>query len=190
MKLSPLVCVLGAMAGCAVGPDYREPREPMPDQFSNGAQPGIGTGQVVAQFWTLLNDPELNRLVDDALAANKDLARAAGNLQASRAAARLTGFDAYPTITAGGSYSHSLASTHAYSGFPGVSRSQRTIDTYDAGFDAFWELDFFGAVRRSKEASRADAAAAEATLRDAIVSVTAEVARNYCVLRGLQNQLA
>ena len=61
-------------------------------------------GEVIAQFWTLLNDPVLDRLVSDALAANKDLAQAAGNLQASRAAARFTGFDSFPTVTAGGFY--------------------------------------------------------------------------------------
>jgi multidrug efflux system outer membrane protein len=179
--------VLGATASCAVGPSYREPKQSVPDHFTNAPQPGVGEGEVIAQFWTLLNDPVLDRLVSDALAANKDLARAVGNLQASRAASRLTGFDAFPTITVGGFYSRSLSSDHQ---LPGTTREQRTIDTYDAGFDATWELDLYGRVRRSKEAARADVGAAEATLRDAIVSVTAEVARNYCVLRGLQDQLA
>jgi multidrug efflux system outer membrane protein len=159
----------------------------VPDHFSSASQPGIGEGEVIAQFWTLLQDPVLDRLVSDALAANKDLAQAAGNLQASRAAARLAGFDAFPTITAGGSYSHARASSDQ---LPGATREQRTIDTYDAGFDAAWELDLFGRVRRSNQAARAAVGSAEATLRDAIVSVTAEVARNYCVLRGLQDQLA
>ena len=188
MKLrAAIVLLCAAMAGCAVGPSYREPQQAVPDQFSNAAQPALGPGEVVAQFWTLLDDPVLDRLVSDALAANKDLAQAAGNLQASRAAARLAGFDAFPTITVGGFYSHSLVSAQQ---LPLATRDQRTIDTYDAGFDAAWELDFFGRVRRSNQAARADAGAAEATLRDAIVSVTAEVVRNYCVLRGLQDQLA
>ncbi|HKQ14981.1 MAG TPA: efflux transporter outer membrane subunit [Steroidobacteraceae bacterium] len=178
--------IVAALAGCAVGPSYHEPQQSVPDRFGNASQPSIGAGEVVAQFWTLLNDPVLDRLVSDALAANKDLAQAAGNLRASRAAARLTGFDAYPTITAGGSYQRTRQSSHQ---LPGATVDQRTIDTYDVGFDAVWELDFFGRVRRSKEAARADAGAAEASLRDAIVIVTAEVARNYCVLRGLQDQL-
>jgi multidrug efflux system outer membrane protein len=178
--------IVAALAGCAVGPSYHEPQQSVPDHFGNVSQPGIGEGEVVAQFWTLLNDPVLDRLVSDALAANKDLAQAAGNLRASRAAARLTGFDAYPTVTAGGSYQRTRESSHQ---LPGATVEQRTIDTYDVGFDAVWELDFFGRVRRSKEAARAEAGAAEATLRDAIVIVTAEVARNYCVLRGLQDQL-
>ena len=61
------------------------------------SQPGIGEGEVVGQFWKLLKDPELDKLVQDAQTANKDLARAAASLRASRAAARLAGFDFFPT---------------------------------------------------------------------------------------------
>jgi len=64
------------------------------------------------------------------------------------------------------------------------------IRYYQAGFDAFWELDFFGRVRRGVEAQHAAAQSAEATLRDAQVSVTAELARTYFELRGSQTQLA
>jgi outer membrane protein, multidrug efflux system len=187
MKLRWALFALCTLAGCAVGPSYREPKQSVPDQFGNASQPMLSEGEVIAHFWTLLEDPVLDRLVNDALAANKDLAQAAGNLLASRAAARLTGFDSFPTITASGSYSHGRLSAQQ---LPGATREQRTFDAYDAGFDATWELDFFGRVRRSNQAARAEAGAAEATLRDAIVTVTAEVARNYCVLRGLQDQLA
>jgi multidrug efflux system outer membrane protein len=186
----PLILALFALTGCAVGPSYHAPQESVRAQFSNAAQPGIGEGDVIAQFWTLFNDPQLNQLVRDALAANKDLARAAGNLRASRAAARLAGFDAFPTITAGAFYSRALESSEQLATVPNATRAQRTIDTYDVGFDATWELDFFGRIRRSTQAARAEAGSAEATVRDAIVIVTAEVARNYCVLRGLQEQLA
>ncbi len=180
---------LALLTGCAAGPDYEQPATAVPASFSNVAEPGIAEDEAIAQFWTLFNEPELNQLVSDALAANKDLARAAGNLQASRAAARLVGFDAFPTVTAGGSYIRYLSSAHQ-SPVPGATRDERTVDTYDVGFDASWELDLFGRVRRSREAAHAQVDSAEAILRDAIVIVTAEVARNYCVLRGLQDQLA
>lgn len=188
MKLSSLL-LFGSLTACAVGPSYRPSHEPVPAHFGNASEGGLSEGEVVAQFWTLFNDPVLDRLVSDTLAENKDLVQAASNLQASRSAARLQGFDAFPTVTAGGSYSHTLVSAHQFA-VPNTTREERTIDTFDAGFDAFWELDFFGRVRRGREAARAEAGAAEATLRDAIVSVTGEVARNYCVLRGLQDQLA
>ena len=64
------------------------------------------------------------------------------------------------------------------------------FDTAQAGFDGLWELDLFGRVRRNVEAARGDVGAAAATLQDARVSVIAEVARDYFILRGLQDQLA
>ena len=66
----------------------------------------------------------------------------------------------------------------------------REQDFYDSGFDAFWELDFFGRVRRAVEASTAQMQSAEANVYATQVSVTAEVARNYFELRGAQQQLA
>jgi multidrug efflux system outer membrane protein len=125
--------------------------------------------------------------VDDALTANKDLQRARANLRASRAARRLAGFDLFPTVTAAGSYTHTRESRNQ---LPAIISPDRTLDAADVGFDAFWELDFFGRVRRGIQAAGAEEQASAATLRDVQVTVTAEVARNYFVLRGLQEQLA
>jgi outer membrane protein, multidrug efflux system len=176
--------VLGA---CAVGPNYQRPVTPVPPQFVNVGEPGFSGGEVEARFWTLFNDPQLNRLVSDALTANKDLKRARANLQASRAVRRLAGFDLFPTVTAAGSYTKTRESR---SQLPAIISQDRNLDSADVGFDAFWELDFFGRVRRGVEAARAEEQASAATLRDVQVTVTAEVARNYFVLRGLQEQLA
>jgi multidrug efflux system outer membrane protein len=181
---------LALLCACAVGPNYHRPGTPVGARFANTAEPGFTEGEVQAKFWKLFADPTLDRLVDDALAANKDLARVEANLRESRAARRLAGFDAYPTITAAGGYSHTLESKHQFLFLPNATRDQRVIDSVDVGFDALWELDFFGRVRRGIQAARADTQAAEASLRDAQVIVTAEVARNYFVLRGLQEQLA
>jgi multidrug efflux system outer membrane protein len=192
MGRSRSVCVFATAvlaSGCAVGPDYHRPATPVATSFANAREAGFNEGEVTASFWRLFGDSTLDRLVDDALAANKDLARAQANLRASRAVARLAGFDAFPTITAAGQYTHTLESKDQLSFIPNVTRAQRTIDAYDVGFDAFWELDFFGRVRRGIQAARADMRAAEAGVRDAQVTVTAEVARNYFVLRGLQEQL-
>jgi len=175
------------LCACAVGPDYHRPLTPTPPQFANLAQPGFSGGELEAKFWTLFGDPALNRLVEDALAANKDLKRARANLLESRAARRLAGFDAYPTVTAHGGYSHLKESRHQ---LPAAISPVRVDDDVDVGFDAVWELDFFGRVRRGIEAARANEQASAARLRDAQVTVTAEVARNYFVLRGLQEQLA
>jgi outer membrane protein, multidrug efflux system len=191
MRKLPVGILVGAavaaLCACAVGPNYQRPVTPVPPQFANLGQPGFNGADVEAKFWTLFNDPRLDRLVNDALAANKDLQRARANLRASRAARRLAGFDLFPTVTAAGSYSHARESRNQ---LPAFISEERTLDSVDVGFDAFWELDFFGRVRRGIQAARAEEQASAAGLRDAQVTVTAEVARNYFVLRGLQDQLA
>jgi outer membrane protein TolC len=99
-----------ALSACAVGPNYQRPVTPVPPQFANLGQPGFNGADVEAKFWTVFNDPRLDRLVNDALTANKDLQRARANLRASRAARRLAGFDLFPTVTAAGSYTHTRES--------------------------------------------------------------------------------
>jgi len=187
LAATTLGAAAAALCACAVGPNYQRPVTPVPPQFTNVGQPGFNGADIEAKFWTLFNDPRLDRLVNDALSANKDLQRARANLRASRAARRLAGFDLFPTVTAAGSYSHARESRNQ---LPAFISEERTLDSVDVGFDAFWELDFFGRVRRGIQAARAEEQASAASLRDAQVTITAEVARNYFVLRGLQDQLA
>jgi multidrug efflux system outer membrane protein len=175
------------LAGCAVGPNYHRPSTPVDAQFTNAGESGFTAGDTVRSYWTGFGDPILTGLIENALAHNKDLSIAAANLQAARAAKRLAGFDLYPTATLAGSYTHNLDSQQE---LPGYDENQRHFDTAQAGFDGLWELDLFGRVRRNVEAARGDVGAAAATLQDARVSVIAETARNYFILRGLQDQLA
>jgi multidrug efflux system outer membrane protein len=180
------LAVVAVLAACAVGPNYRRPDMPVDAHFANAGEPGLAPGDAVERYWTGFADPLLNNLVEDALARNKDLEVAAANLRAARAVRRVVGFDQYPTVTLAGGYTHSL---DAQQQLPGVDRRDREFDTAQGSFDGLWELDLFGRVRRNVEAARADVGASEATLRDARVSVVAEVARNYFILRGLQDQL-
>lgn len=179
--------VVAVLAGCAVGRNYHRPETPVDARFANSGEPGLAPGDTVERYWTGFADPMLDSLVEDALAHNKDLGVAEANLQAARAARRLAGFDQYPTVTLAGSYTHRLDSSQQ---LPGVDRHDREFDTAQAGFDGLWELDLFGRVRRNVEAARADLGASAATLQDARVSVIAETARDYFILRGLQDQLA
>ena len=180
-------CALLLLPGCAVGPDYHRPNTPVAAQFANAGEPGFVAADAVQRYWIGFQDPILNGLIEDALVHNKDLSIAAANLQAARAAKRLAGFDLYPTATFAGSYTHNLDSQQE---LPGIDDYHRHFDTAQAGFDGLWELDLFGRVRRNVEAASGDVGAAAATLQDARVSVIAEVARNYFILRGLQDQLA
>ena len=180
-----LLVLAAGLAGCAVGPNYKQPATPAASQFA-GAQGGPYSGaDAQGKFWTEFGDDTLNRLVDQALEANHDLRIALGRLVEARAIRREARFDLAPTVTAAGGYTKErFAAVDSPTGGPFNGRF------YDAGFDAFWELDLFGRVRRSVEAQSAEVQGAEAGLRDAQVSVTAEVARTYFELRGAQVQLA
>jgi multidrug efflux system outer membrane protein len=178
--------MLAVLAGCAVGPDYHRPQTPVDSHFANAGEPGFVEGAALERYWMSFGDPLLDSLVDEAVAHNNDLRVAAANLRAARAARRLAGFDLFPTATFGGGYTHTL---YAQQQLPFAAQRDREFDTANVGFDALWELDLFGRVRRNVEAARADAGAAMATLQDARVSIIAEVSRDYFVLRGLQDQL-
>jgi outer membrane protein, multidrug efflux system len=174
------------LAGCTVGPNYHRPDTPVDAHFTNAGEPGFVEGDATERYWIGFQDPILTGLIEDALAHNKDLSIAAANLRAARAAKRLAGFDLYPTATFVGGYTHNLDSQQQ---LPLFDQNERRFDTAQAGFDGLWELDLFGRVRRNVEAASGDVGAAAATLQDARVSVIAEVARNYFILRGLQDQL-
>ena len=184
------ITVAGAIAtlcGCAVGPNYHRPETPVDSHFANSGEPGLAAGDAVETYWIGFSDPMLTGLVGDALRQNKDLAVAEANLRAARAIRRLTGFDQFPTVTFSGGYTRNLDSQEQ---LPGIDMHDREFDAAQAGFDGLWELDLFGRVRRNVEAARADVGVSAATLQDARVSVIAEVARDYFILRGLQDQLA
>lgn len=182
-----LAAAITATGGCAVGPNYHRPETPVDSQFANAGEPGLAAGDAVENYWLGFSDTMLTSLVGDALRQNKDLAVAEANLRAARAARRLAGFDQFPTVTFAGGYSRNLDSQEQ---LPGIDMHDREFDAAQAGFDGLWELDLFGRVRRNVEAARADVGVSAATLQDARVSVIAEVARDYFILRGLQDQLA
>jgi len=175
------------LGGCAVGPNYQRPDTPVDAHFANAGEPGFAETEAVEHYWTGFDDPTMTGLINDALAHNLDLTAAEANLRAARAARRLAGFDQYPTVTLAASYTHVLDSQEQ---LPGVNMHDREFDAAQAGFDGLWELDLFGRVRRNVEAARGDLGAAAATLQDARVSIIAEVARDYFILRGLQDELA
>ncbi len=180
-----LPCLLGLLSGCmTVGPDYKAPQMQVPDAFANQAQEGLSADGVEMLWWRGFQDDRLNQLVALTLAHNHDLRVATARLREARALRSQAGFDRYPTVTSRGSYTRERLSKAQT--FPGADRD---VELYDVGFDTTWELDFFGRVRRSIEASSADAGAAEANRRDVTVSLLGEVARNYFQLRGTQNRL-
>ena len=185
LSLLVLVGVAIALAGCAVGPNYKKPETPAAASFASAESRTYSSEEVQTQFWMQFRDETLNQLVTDALDANHDLRIALGRLVEARAARHQALFDYAPTVTASGGYTKQQVPAVASPVGVGYNYA-----LYDAGFDATWELDLFGRIRRENEAARADLEGAEATLHDAQVSVIAEVARTFFELRGEQNELA
>ena len=168
------------LAGCAsVGPDYHAPKE-APVTLQGVDATHQNNGDVQARWWKQFGDPTLDALIVRAAQGSPDLKIAVARLNQARAALGTAKSQQIPDIETGVSYQRSRQQQ------PGFSDQRQTVTAYQAGFDASWELDLFGGIRRSVEAARADAAAGEASLQDAQVTLFAEVARNYFDLRGTQ----
>jgi len=174
--------VAASLAGCAIGPDYARPEAELPRDF---AVPQA-TVAMPERWWTLFGDPALEALVDESLAANRDLAAAAERVEQVRARFVITRSDQLPAVGIEGSGSRDRYSE--MSAFPPPAGSLES-SSYRLALRASWELDFWGKYRRATEAARADLAASEAG-RDAIrASLVGEAIRGYFNLRALDASL-
>jgi multidrug efflux system outer membrane protein len=170
------------LAACAVGPNYRAPPTP-PAVLRNAQSPAFAPQTPEAAWWQEFDDTELDTLMHRALAANLDLRSAYDRVKAARAVFVERQLDYAPHVQADAAYSHADGQQ------PGFGSNRFNIQSDSLGFDAAWEIDLFGHVRRSVEAARADLGAERANYQDAQVTVAAEVARNYFELRGAQKRL-
>ncbi|SSW63127.1 efflux transporter outer membrane subunit [Achromobacter agilis] len=173
-----------AAAGCAVGPDYRAPR-PQPVVLASPEQALFSTDRVQRDWWKQLQDPQLDRLIGLALERNLDIRIAQARLAESRAVLDEKELDQLPTVTLDGRYERSLSQAN-----PGPAGQRNLAESYRAGFDATWELDLFGRLRRAAEGAAARSDAQAADLAQARIVVAAEVARNYFELRGAEQRLS
>jgi NodT family efflux transporter outer membrane factor (OMF) lipoprotein len=165
-----------ALAGCAVGPDYAapSPRPASSGPFLAAGVPPVTPSPLPADWWRLYDDPVLDALVADALAANTDVRQAVARIERARAGLRGAGAARLPqtTIGAGASYSR-LAEGQLPAG------ADREDSSFDTGLTVGYELDLFGRVSRSVEAARADLAASQADADAVRVIVVADTTRAY-----------
>jgi multidrug efflux system outer membrane protein len=175
------------LVGCAVGPNYHPPKTEVSAAFANGNEARLVANPVAIAWWRGFNDATLNELIDKALATNQDMRIATSRVLQARALHSSAQADFFPVLGGTAGYTKSRYSEDS---LPGAKNPNREIDLYDVGFDATWELDIFGRVRRSTEATRAELSVAEANRQEVWITLIAEVARNYFELRGGQNHLA
>jgi NodT family efflux transporter outer membrane factor (OMF) lipoprotein len=147
--------------------------------------------QRLRHWWSEFDDPTLNRLVDQAISGNYDIKIATQRLVIARANQDIAAGGAYPSVAFGAAAQRSVSSRTAR--FPpgiGPFPTASPFNTFQGGFDASWEIDVFGGIRRAIEAADASAGAAVEDRRDVLVSLLAELGVNYATLRASQERLA
>ena len=179
------------LAGCATAPAYRAPEVQVPAAFRETRDTVIETlvtrpAAPDTLVWPDLGDSTLTRLLKAAVNANLDVRAAEARVRGARAARTEAALDFAPTVTFAGGYTRQRLSSASFPGF-GAFPDQ---DIWDGGFDAFWELDLFGRVRRNVQAQGAFVAVTQEDQRDIQVFVAADLARAYFELRGAQEQLS
>lgn len=203
MKISRLlVLAIGSvlLSACAVGPDFQSPQSSLPEKWqATGSD--VSTDAVDVEWWQRLNDPVLDDLVGRALQNNADVKLAILRVAESRAQFGAAAGARWPSLNASGSYSRERQSENGVSTrligvvAPAAQREQiisvlsEPFDVLQVGFDAGWEIDLWGRVRRSLESADAALRVSDEDLHDAQLSLVAEVARTYLELRGVQEQL-
>jgi multidrug efflux system outer membrane protein len=171
-----------ALAGCAAGPPPERLLPPLPTSFVN--QAGDATaGEPPATFWNGFQDPLLDALVERALRANFDLRVAVARLREARALARVADASLLPQVDG----SVGAARVRDFSGPNGSLNPGHS--SYAVGLDVRWEADLFGRLSQERRAAQAAVQAGEADTQALQLSVSAEVARNYFELLGLQERL-
>jgi multidrug efflux system outer membrane protein len=179
---------------CSVGPRYRPPEIPLPQAWTQAPAPlATGSDASLGRWWAEFRDPILDGLVARAVEGNLDLKIAAARVREARAARGIAASAGLPQVDVGAAYSRAQRSEAVppFKSAPGASSpfGPREQNAFEAGFDASWEIDVFGGVKRDKEAALAQVQAAEEGRRDVLVTLLGDVARSYLELRGTQQQL-
>ena len=184
------VIYLSLCCGCMVGPNYVSPQPVVPEIWAGPVpDPAAVPPEIdLARWWTVFDDPLLASIEEIAVRSNLNLKQAEARIRQARAARGIAAGGLGPTVDATGAILRSRTPGRSSDWRDGTTRGV-VSNTYDAGFDAGWEIDIFGGVRRSIEAADADLQAAIEDRRDVLVSLTAEVARNYIELRTFQQQI-
>lgn len=189
-----LLLATALVSGCAVGPDYRPKSAPelgVPDAWSVTAAP---SAEDLTRWWRKFDDPVLGQLVEQAAAANLDVAQAVARVRQAREALVVSQAALLPTVSGSGGFSRTES---LRGGGATVTLPDGSVTTtggggrsnFSLGLDASYQVDLFGGNRRGVEASRAQYQASGFDYANVLLSVESEVARNYVLARAYQAQL-
>lgn len=178
----------GLISGCAVGPDYQAPDIRTPDAWHVELVRGLERGEPdLRRWWAVFEDAELDSLIERADDGNFDLAIALARVMEGRARLGLSVGELFPDVNADGSIERTRDSENVEPVVPPP--LTRTDTLYTTGFDASWEIDVFGRIRRSIQSSEAGLEADVEDYRDVLVSLYADVAAAYVDVRVFQQRI-
>jgi len=170
-----------SVSGCMLGPDYERPEVESPEAYLQ--QSATGDSIANLQWWELYEDERLRALIELALEQNNNLAIAVARIEEARAQYGFVRADLYPRVDAqfGASRGDSIGAT-----IPGISPG--ITENYVLAGSVAWEVDLFGKLRRSTEAARAELLATEEARRAVMITLIADVASGYLLLRDLDTR--
>jgi len=177
--------LLGLFSGCTVGPDYVRPGLDVPAAFIHEDADAQDTANT--EWWNQFQDPEMDRLIAEALANNRDIKIAAANIQQAAAVLIQARSPLFPQLGYGGEGRRDRVSE--FRNTPLSQILSNPYDSYQAFANVSWEIDLWGRIRRLSEAAQARLLATEEAWRGVILSLVSSVASNYIQLLGLDDQL-
>lgn len=186
MRLLLVILNTILLFGCMIGPNYSRPIVKTPDNYRYESKDAVDTANTA--WWEQFHDPNLNKLINEALANNKNVKIAAANIEQAAGVLIQTRSPLFPQL------SYSGSATRERSSESGGSLIWTYLDNPRNSFSVFagatWEIDLWGRIRRATEAARANLLASEEARRGTILSLVSMVATNYLQLCGLDEQLA
>jgi len=190
-----IVTIVFLLTGCAaVGPNYAMPETTVSATWHTRLKGGLTeeemNPQTLATWWTTFDDSELSSLIHRAVAKNLDLKKAQAKVCEARARRGIATANMFPTLNFSGSDTWSRSKKDTVPGETSQLYSTNFNELYSTSFDSGWEIDIFGGIRRSIEASEADLQASQENLHDVLVSLLGEVALNYIEVCTFQARLA
>ncbi len=201
------------LSGCMVGPDYKEPQISMPAKFIENREEEGCSDEELCQWWKQFDDPLLDSLIEEAAASNYNLLIAIEQIFEARAQYRIQRSYLWPEIDLNATavrsrFSQNIfasaanAEAFASGNTTGVSTTDGNSTTggnssfgppvqnfFQVGFDAIWELDFWGKFRRGKRAAYDQWEGSKFNAQNVLITTISEVAKNYVQIRSLQQQI-
>lgn len=175
--------------GFKVGPNFRDPPAAVADHWLD-ADPRLASRPPDDAWWEVFGDPTLNRLIDTAHKQNLDLKTAATRVLEARAQRDIAAGNLFPqTQNAIGDYAHAQLSKNLNVFGNPMASLPTNFNVWATGFNASWEIDFWGRLRRQIEASDADLSASVESYHDALVTLLGDVATNYVQIRTGQERI-